>query len=56
MYSRINGYTRVINNPATCIDHIFVKNIVIDNIDPIILKCGIIDYFSTIISYYHRQS
>lgn len=47
--SCINGYTRVVNNSATCIDHIFVKNIAINKIDPIILKCDITDHFATII-------
>lgn len=47
--SCINDYTRVVKNLATCIDHIFVKNFEIDNINPIILKCNITDHFATII-------
>jgi len=38
----------VVKNSATSIDHIFVKNFEIDNINPVILKCDITDHFAII--------
>lgn len=35
----INNYTRITTNSITCIDYIFIKNININNLQALILKC-----------------
>lgn len=47
--SCINNYTRVFNGSKSCLDHIFSKNISIDNIISYIVKFDITDHFPTII-------
>jgi len=47
--SCINNYTRVFNGSKSCLDHIFSKNISINNIKSYIVKLDIIDHFPTMI-------
>lgn len=47
--SCINNYTRVYNTSQSCIDHIFIRNIVTDNTNSFILKSDITDHYATII-------
>lgn len=46
--SQINEYTRVQQNSASCIDHIFIKSL-FDNVTPFILRTAITDHYSTAI-------
>jgi len=48
-FSCINEYTRVNNNSYTTIDHIFIKNGDVTNIEPIILESYITDHYSILL-------
>ncbi|KAF0705322.1 otoferlin-like [Aphis craccivora] len=45
----INNFTRETNRSKTCIDHIFIKNIVSTTVKSNILKCDITDHYPTIL-------
>jgi hypothetical protein len=49
--SCINNYTRVFKDSKSCLDHIFSKNISIDNILSYIVKLNITDNFPTMIFF-----
>lgn len=48
-FSRINEYTRVQNNSYTTIDHIFINNGDVTNIESIILESYITDHYSILL-------
>jgi hypothetical protein len=47
--SCINNFTRVSNHSKTCVNYIFIKNIDSNTVISNILRCGITDYYSTIL-------
>ncbi|KAF0754630.1 RNA-directed DNA polymerase from mobile element jockey [Aphis craccivora] len=44
------GEAGVTNLSASCIDHIFIKNIKINNVNSYILRCDITDHYATILT------
>lgn len=54
--SCISSYTGELKNSATCTDHIFDKNIILECIDSMILKSNIADHYLTIINIDPKKS
>ncbi|KAF0696164.1 RNA-directed DNA polymerase from mobile element jockey [Aphis craccivora] len=55
MISCINNYTRVSNNSKSCLDHIFINNLLNNKIESYIIKCTITDHYATALNFCYNK-